>query len=68
MASAIDHEKHRDSSSLEGKIDGHGIHQEVVNPLVDIPDPDAGLSDEERAAAVSDPTQPVISHSIADNS
>lgn len=50
MASAIDHEKHRDSSSLEGKIEGHGIHQEIVNPLVDLPDPDAGLSEEERAA------------------
>jgi hypothetical protein len=52
MASAIDHEKHRDSSSLEGKIDGHGVHREVVNPLSDLPDPDAGLSEEERAAAV----------------
>lgn len=52
MASAIDHEKHRDSSSLDGKIDGHGIHQEVVGPVNDLPDPDAGLSEEERVAAV----------------
>lgn len=52
MASAIDHEKHRDSSSLDGKVDGHGIHSEVINPLSDLPDPDAGLSEEERAAAV----------------
>ncbi|KAF1929824.1 uncharacterized protein M421DRAFT_130367 [Didymella exigua CBS 183.55] len=51
MASAIDYEKHRDSSSLDGKIDGHGVHDEVVNPLSDLPDPDAGLSDQERAAA-----------------
>jgi hypothetical protein len=54
MASAVDREKHsdRDSASLERKIDHHGIHQEVVNPLNDIPDPDAGLSEEERAAEV----------------
>lgn len=52
MASAIDHEKHRDSSSLDGKVDGHGIHSEVINPLNDLPDPDAGLNEEERAAAV----------------
>lgn len=52
MASAVDHEKHRDSSSLEGKIDGHGVHQETLNPLADFPDPDAGLSEEERAAIV----------------
>jgi hypothetical protein len=52
MASAIDHEKHRDSSSLDGKVDGHGIHSEAINPLSDLPDPDAGLNEEERAAAV----------------
>ena len=52
MASAVDHEKHRDSSSLDGKIDGHGMHQESVDPLASYPDPDVGLSDEERAAAV----------------
>ena len=52
MASAVDYGKHGDSLSLDGKVDEHGIQQEVVNPLVDIPDPDAGLSEEERAAAV----------------
>lgn len=52
MASAIDHEKHRDSSSLDGKIDGYGAHQEVANPINDLSDPDAGLSEEERTALV----------------
>jgi hypothetical protein len=52
MASAVDYGKHGDSLSLDGKVDEHGIQREVVNPLVDIPDPDAGLSEEERAAAV----------------
>lgn len=54
MATAIDHEKHdnRDSSSLERKIEHDGTHQEVINPLNDLADPDAGLSEEERAAAV----------------
>lgn len=52
MASAIDYEKHRDSSSMDGKVDGHGIHSEVINPHNDLPDPDAGLNEEERAAAV----------------
>lgn len=66
MASAIDHEKHRDSSSLEGKIEGHGIHQEIVNPLVDLPDPDAGLSEEERAAHVCPSTHRPI-HQLITN-
>lgn len=52
MVSAIDQERHRDSVELKDKVDGHGIHQEVLDPLNDLPDPDAGLSEEERAAAV----------------
>lgn len=54
MATAIDHEKHsnHDSSSLERKIDHDDTHQEVLSPLNDLADPDVGLSEEERAAAV----------------
>ncbi len=52
MASAIDSEKHHDSSSLDGKVDGRDVHKEVANPLGDFTDPDAGLSEEERAAIV----------------
>jgi hypothetical protein len=54
MASAIDREKHsdRDSASLENKIDHHAVQQETISPLNDLADPDAGLSEEERAAEV----------------
>lgn len=60
MASAIDHNHERDSLSLDGKIDGHGAQKEFASPLADFPDPDAGLSEEERAAIVCSCTLSIL--------
>lgn len=51
MASALEREKEREISDEE-KIAENGVEREHLQTLDDIPDPDAGLSAEERAAHV----------------
>jgi hypothetical protein len=52
MASAVEKERFDNSSNDEKIVDGT-IAREHVDPNSDIADPDAGLSEEERVAAVS---------------
>ena len=52
MASALEKERFDASSNDEKHVDG-ARRTEDVDPNSDIADPDAGLSEEERAAAVS---------------
>jgi hypothetical protein len=51
MASALEKERF-DASSNDEKIINGPLGTEHVDPNSDIADPDAGLSEEERAAAV----------------
>ena len=53
MATAQERQDDRDSTSEENKVGHVPLKQERVGVIDDLPDPDAGLSDEERALQVS---------------
>jgi hypothetical protein len=53
MATARETSNDRDSASGENKFGNVPLKQEQVDIIDDLPDPDAGLSEEERALHVS---------------